>query len=888
MSAKAKISVWIIVIAFFCLGFLAWQLLKPGKVLVSPLKAVPENTAVVIKVNGILPFLQHLQENDVFRAIKDESFKAEITKLSNKLDSISHSISGGLSLFSDSSFYIAIEGLNNNKPKMLVLFNISEKITASEIEDCGQDIFGNTFQKIDTALISNVSVLDTSWGFYLKSGILVLGNNYRYLETSKKCLTGGHSLYSDSLFRQMTDIAGKKVAANLFIQPKRCLKALKPYIAEDVYGNLEPIVSESGFAALDINLDNNFIAFQGFSKGTTSNSLWSKILRVEEPEEAVDWNLLPSSIYSFSAFSMSDPYNFTISTNELYKAYGVWSENIRKLNDDLNNNVLKNFQQCIGSQVIFMTVKSPSGQLNNFYVVKTNQEDATAKLLSIICKEEKANLVKSDTSDAILIRKLKKPDIIKILFDKKGDAAKYEIVCKCNDFLVFAESEHALYSYLEVLKSNQSILNDSIFVSSCKSLFSSQSNYISYINLSKASEAFLEKLSAKGLDIANRYLGLETGKACWGIQLSGNNEMSYCNGFIRNEVDINPVSMKLWEVPLSSGVAEVYKVYNTDSSNCRIIAQDSLKNVYILSGKGDVLSKISCHSSILGQPVFYKNKSNQDCIAFNASNELYFVSFNGKLLENSPIKLKNNASAGISVADFDNNGNYRFYLPLENKDIVALDQKGKKVDGWAFKKTNGIVRLPLLCFSYKNKDYLVVADDNKPLFLMRNGLERFKVNKAAKWEGISAMGVEKLGRYFKLYTQEKEGGLKSVFPDGHIEKLDRDSFRMVLNGEQILFVENDSLSIKMFNTSFKKLIDWTVFNSISSVTDYAFSDNISFVAAFDKQSGLVTVCDQQKVVSGFPVSAFSPFVFCAFKKQKKGNIIVVSEYRKLAAYSVPQ
>ncbi|HOT13988.1 MAG TPA: hypothetical protein PK252_04425 [Bacteroidales bacterium] len=887
MSAKTKISVGIIVVAFFCLGILFWQYFKPQKILLSPLNAVPENTAIVIKINGILPFLQHLQENDVYRAIKDERFKTEIAILSNKLDSIAHDISGGLSLFSDSSVYIAIEGLYNNKPKILVLFNISEKITISEIKGYGQDVFGNTFQKIDTALISNVSALDTSWGFYLKSGILVLGNNYHFLEASKKCLTGRHSLFSDTLFRQMANIAGKKVAANLFVQPKRCLKALKPYIAESIYNSLELMVADKGFTALDINIDNSFIAFQGFSKGTASNSLWPKILRAEEPVEAVDWRLLPEGVYNFSAFSMSDPYNYTISTNELYKAIGQWSENIRKLNDDLNNNLLKSFQQCIGSQVISMTVKSPGGQLNNYYIVKTNQEDATVRFLNIICKEEKDKPVKSDTSDVILIRKLKNPDIIKVLFDKKGDAGKYEIVCKYNDFLVFAESEYALYSYLDVLKVNKSILNDSVFVSGCKTLFSTQSNYITYFNLSKASEVFFENLTNKGIDVASRYLGLETGKATWGFQLSGNNEMSYCNGFIRNEVDVNPVSMKLWEVPVSAGVAEVYKMYNADSSICRIIAQDSLRNVYILSGKGDVLSKISCHSKMLGQPVFYKNKSKQDCIAFNSSDELYFVTFNGMLLENSPIKLRNNASAGIATADFDNNGNYRFYLPLENKDIVALDQKGKKVDGWAFKKTNGVVRLPILCFSYKNKDYLVVADDNKPLFLMRNGLERFKVNKAAKWENIAVMGVEKLGRYFKLYTQEKDGCLKSVFPDGHIEKLHCDSFSMFLNGQQIFFVKKDSLTIKLYNTNFKPLIDRALFNTVSSITDYTFSDNMGFIAAFDKLSGLVTLCDQQKVVSGFPVNAFSPFIFCTLKKHKPDNIIVVCENKKLAAYSVP-
>jgi hypothetical protein len=131
------------------------------------------------------------------------------------------------------------------------------------------------------------------------------------------------------------------------------------------------------------------------------------------------------------------------------------------------------------------------------------------------------------------------------------------------------------------------------------------------------------------------------------------------------------------------------------------------------------------------------NNDGETQLAFSTPLGVYVISpADGSDVDGFPLKLQTPASNGVTVVDFFNSHDYRFFIACENGLAYGFDEKGSPVEGWRPHEDVGLVEHPLLHFQEGGKDYLVLLDTAGTLQVyQKNGAFRFP--------------PKKLGNYFR-------------------------------------------------------------------------------------------------------------------------------------------
>ncbi len=93
-------------------------------------------------------------------------------------------------------------------------------------------------------------------------------------------------------------------------------------------------------------------------------------------------------------------------------------------------------------------------------------------------------------------------------------------------------------------------------------------------------------------------------------------------------------------------------------------------------------------------------------------NVVYILDRNGKDVGPFPIKFNDEITQPLSVFDYDNKKNYRFFV-VQGKETLMIDTKGKTVKGFKFNKANGNIVSQPKHFRIGTKDYIVFASGKK-------------------------------------------------------------------------------------------------------------------------------------------------------------------------------
>lgn len=164
------------------------------------------------------------------------------------------------------------------------------------------------------------------------------------------------------------------------------------------------------------------------------------------------------------------------------------------------------------------------------------------------------------------------------------------------------------------------------------------------------------------------------------------------------------------------------------SRTLQVLAQDSDHRISLISCTGKLLWQRQLDGPIKGevqQVDRYKNDKLQ--LLFNTDGKVYLIDRLGRDVEGFPVKLKNPASAPLSVFDYEGNKDYRIVVPLANGNLLNLAPNGRPVQGWEPEVLDGPAAAPVEHLRIRGKDYLVVVrQDGGVNVLDRRGNERYR------------------------------------------------------------------------------------------------------------------------------------------------------------------
>ncbi len=187
---------------------------------------------------------------------------------------------------------------------------------------------------------------------------------------------------------------------------------------------------------------------------------------------------------------------------------------------------------------------------------------------------------------------------------------------------------------------------------------------------------------------------------------------------------------ELWSLTLANKTNCVPQLLkNHKSKSLDIFVQDTSNIIYLINAAGSIKWSKSIKGKIIGkvqQVDVYGNNKYQ--ALFNTENQIHLIDINGNYVTGFPIKLDSKATSPVSIFDYENTNNYRFWISCKNLTTYNYDKEGKKVTGWNLPKSKSIIKNKFQRAVFNQKDYIYSNDiKGNVIFLNRRGEKIYNI-----------------------------------------------------------------------------------------------------------------------------------------------------------------
>jgi len=684
-----------------------------------------------------------------------------------------------------------------------------------------------TYRRYNGNKIYKINLNKNSLYYSYKWNFLFLSNSDLYIED---CLKQNSLISNEDSFHSV-------LLNNIFLGNAD----LHMFLGNRFFENLSKLINVKDFKSelfswgvVDCDFDKNTIFLSGFLDSKQNISSPFNLLDGQIPKEIDIDFYIPSNVSCFSVLNLSN--------KDLYfELLGAKRADLRK--DVFYRNRKIEIENILGKGVEndFRSLFEGKSAIINNLDLKRSSEFADIILLNInstkdcmrflqrisVTDSQKAKTYKcSDKSYTYY--KLPVTDLCEVWLGDFYNKTKSAYIMLLNNMLVLASSEKSLKNYLNAYSNNY-------YDSADRRLFDSRMtsyyNYELFYNLALLKDKEIETFPSAIKKILKDNSKAASGISRVCIRFSNEKSMIYAsmtaikgdknksnivedknssvtdvaNGDKKRKTQANKKISKV--NPKSSykdnalfgsssgfpGMRNISKLKLTKKCEMKpivvmnhitkaneLLFQDNKSELYLMDSKGKLLWKRLISDKIVGnvyQVDAYKNEKLQ--YMFSTKSYLYLIDRNGKNVTNFPKKLVSKCTQGISVFDYDNNKNYRVFIPYNTGEIALLDVLGNKVRGWNPTNKKSGVNSPVEFFRVGNRDYIVYADKHNLNILDRRGNERVKVPATfnlppsvkiylTKRNGMNVMAFTGIKNFYFVDFAGKAYKLSSVIPSKNV------------------------------------------------------------------------------------------------------------------------
>ncbi len=126
-----------------------------------------------------------------------------------------------------------------------------------------------------------------------------------------------------------------------------------------------------------------------------------------------------------------------------------------------------------------------------------------------------------------------------------------------------------------------------------------------------------------------------------------------------------------------------YGIQNFVDKSMEYLVQDDAYNVVLLTDEGEKIFTIEVDSPIVSEILqvdYYKNGKLQ--LLFATESQVYILDRLGNMVPGFPVNPTSEKITHLSLADYDNSRDYRYFLSTDQGNLYLLDREGKGLDGW--------------------------------------------------------------------------------------------------------------------------------------------------------------------------------------------------------------
>jgi hypothetical protein len=907
----------IVVVLFY---FTVHKRISPAE----PLKAVPNNAMIIIRVNNFKALYEKTSVNNLlWNELKVIPAFTRLNKQLHFLDSLLESVPEAESILNNPPSFISFHITGKDRISLLHVLKLPSgygensvntlitRLVGSRADVANREYEGITIHEI---IFKEKSGID-NFLWAASRNILMISFSPIVLEDAIRQVNADESVSNLKGFPEIYATAGKNVDANVFINFSRFPLGLASLASTDFRGKARSAKNFAEWAGMDVNQLSDMLLMNGFVIPPDSTPSLASLFVKQSPQKITADKILPASIASFLTISMSDPEMYFTA----YKAYlqGLgkltsYNNTFRTLNEIYNTDLPADFASMMDNEIT-LAYDAPSPQDDSsqvFVLIRVKSKGlASEKMMGFLQKAsayEKKPIsdfsfnYQLDNEINYNIYKLPVYNLTANLFGSIFSPLGDHYFVLIDNYLVFGSSVKSLRSLIHNQVLNKTLENDEAF-KQFKNSMSPRSNILFYNNLSRSRRAFSPFLKK---DLANNWAKYEAvfqKIPVMGFQMYSNNKMLYSNFLLKYLPVNNQETQTVWESKLDTLAAcKPVFVVNQETQQNVVFVQDMRNNIYLINQVGRILWKIQLPELInseIYQVDYFRNGKKQ--LLFSTRNNLYLIDRMGNFVDRYPVKLRSPATCGVSVFDYDNTRDYRLFIACEDKKIYAYTKEGTLVNGWSFGQSESEVTQPVNHFRIGDKDFLVFGDRFRTYILDRKGNTRVSTDAFFPRSALNNyyLDLPRDGSTPGVITTDTTGKIYDIQFNGEVRTIELDVFSgnhyfdyKDLTGDGIMeyiYIDRNRLSVYAHD---KDLLFTYKFNENIDIRPaiYQFSSGDRKLGVVSRKEDRVYLINSDgKLYDGFPLHGNTPFSIGNFGDSlSRFNLVVGSRDNFLYNYRV--
>ena len=887
-NRKILIGIAISILAVLFLVFILWD--QSGQGTENPIKLIPQDAALVIRVNNDQFFHKLFKkQSPIWEEIGRLGFLQEAYGQLAALDSVINTNPNVHHFFDGTESFVSLHANGASQFEMLITLIPPAGMTDREKAEIMQSMLharilldaSRKYEGID--IIAFQSKISGRKYFLAEvDNIIQYSTSSILIEEAIRQSSLNSSLLDSPAFFKVYQTSGKNKDANFYVSLKHLNQVLSQFSNTTIRKKLAELTYIGTWSELDLNLNPNQILLNGLLREEDSVTTIMSLIGKSDPVRITVDKIFTDDVsffYVIGSDNIPRTYQNYVKLLRYQGMYTVYSRGIESVNAVLQCNIEKTLQPLINNELALVHRSIGVDKGATYVVMHCNSGSEAISEFEALLKRYYGNnsdyqyTCKLDNSLSRTIYKMPVDGFCGKVFGPLFDFIDKTYFTKIDNYIVFGESVDYLkdFLYQNTLKNT---LETDIAYKEFQASLAGKSYVLLYNNLGKAQGFYGQFLADNIQKIWESELPNLQKLRSAGFQIGEVSKMPYVNFMLNYIEDVYEEPQTVWESQLDTSFSfKPVFLTNHYTNQKEIFIQDYKNSIYLINQSGRILWKQPLGEAInseVYQVDYYKNGKLQ--ILFSTSNYLHLIDRNGNYIERYPVRLRESASAGMSLFDYDNNLDYRIFIPGADKKVYAYSKEGTLVTGWQFDGAEHQVNNPLQHVRIGAKDFIVLKDKNKVYFLDRRGSNRVKPQKQVRLSDANNIYIENTGQLNTSFivTTDTTGGIVKFFFDGSVKEQVLDEtfshnhrfafYDITADGkDDYVMLENGQLRVWEQNGK-------PVYKCKTTATDNILPMYYQFSAS-DRKLGLVSVEEQKiylidndgKNYKGFPLSGNTAF-----------------------------
>ncbi|MCC7050879.1 MAG: hypothetical protein IT239_03760 [Bacteroidia bacterium] len=932
----------IITVAAGVVGYLYYQRLKVPTA--AAISAIPNDAIALIQIRKVNTVWKKIKnENPVWKDLISTSYFASLNNYLLWIENVVNENGRLEDALENSNVLISYHAPDSVNKDFLFAISVPADVDDKYLDEViktsvSPDVYFSQHTLGNTIVYEAKSRTKPEvFSYCIKKGVFIAAFNSVVLESAINQLNNGENLTNNASFDKVYKTLNTQSDINIVINHTLFFKQWQPYTADSSLTKLATLQKIGEWSALDVKPNNEVITLSGLSDVAENNQSFLNVLNNQTSSKQTIEKIFPYNTVAYVAYNLSDFNSFYTGYQKFYNLPKSDDNSLLKTlgnefallyTDDAENNCNENAYLISKPTTITLSttlLNQLSDKAKKIEVETENkneeiiegdkkdkkQEKENKKELDKAIKKENNNETNETTADTSTapkpevfeIRKLKTTANWAKLLGSAYGIINQNYFAVIKGYVVFGNTYNAIDKIIQNYQSGKTLTENESYKSFSQNLSNTASLFVYYNPARNTDFAFLlfNESTKKILQPYQETLRKFEGFA---IQFSYNKGLYYTNSCLKH----NPVYKaetvnSLWEIALDAPASIKPKiVINHTNQNKEIIVQDQNKQLYLINNKGEILWKKILEEPILSEITqIDRYKNNKFQYVFNTRNYIYMIDRNGSACEGFPIKLKYPSTNALSIFDYENNRDYRLVIACTNNRVYNYDAKGENVMGWEFTIMKYPILHPVQHFIINGKDYIIAIDQSGEIRLVdRKGKSildfnqhvpiarnsEFFIEKSKDLTSSFIISTDSLGRVMKFKFNDRMDIIE-LKPASKSHYFD---YKDVNDDGKRDYIIADGADLNVYNQDQTLLFNFKTKSTISNnPLFFLFPNGKIEIGLVSKPSNTIYLVNNQgKAAQGFPKPGVTAFSIGDMNRDKKFNIVVGSNDKKIFTYPIEE